>query len=146
MRVCVYVCAFFVFGLAYIVSPGASDCLFPHTSLRSLLGRCGAQGLLASLFAAVPSRFHSAWSIVANWFLRRRVLQAAVLAGGILARLACSGGVCLISQPEHLVFFHGMTKVALPRALRLTWLLLAVPAGPLARVGSAAVHCELFVF
>ena len=70
-----------------------------------------------------------------------------MLAGGVLAGLAGSGGMSVRSFLEHLVLFHDMAKIALPRALCLTGVLLAVPAGPLARVGAAfAVCCDLFVF
>ena len=116
------------------------------TWLRSLLGHCGAHGRLAGLLVAVPCRLHSASSIVANGFLGSWVLGAAVLAGGVLTGFARSGNVCLSSHPEHMGFFDFLTKIACPRALGLARLLLAVPAGPLARVPAAAVHCELFVF
>ena len=128
-------------------TPGATACLFLCTSFRSFLGHGSAHGLLASLFVAVPGRSHSASSRAAKWLLGVRVLEAAELAGGELTSLASSGSVSATFFPEHMGVFHNMAKVARPRALGLTWPLLAVPAGPLARVGAAfAVCCDLFVF
>ena len=137
----------FFLCLAFIVSPGPTACLFPYTSFGSLVGRCGAQGLLARLFVAVPFRPHSALCIVAKWLFRRRVQQAAVLADGVLAGLARCCSVRLVKLPEHMGFFDHMTKVAWPRASCFAYFFLAEPAGPLARVGAAfAIYCNLFVY
>ena len=53
----------------------------------------------------------------------------------------------LILLPEHMCVLHQVANVARPRALPLTKPVLAVPAGPLARVGAAfAVHFAFLFF
>ena len=134
------VCFFPSMKLLGITAPS-----FLHPLFRSLLGRCcGAHGLLAGLLAAVPGCSHSAASRAAKWLLGGRVLEAAVLAGGVLTGLTCLGGVSATFFPEHLVLFHDMTKIALPRACGLAFRGITKPAGPLARVAAAAVHCALW--
>ena len=140
----VHRCVFFLafMKLLCITAPSFLSPLF-----RSFLGRCcGAHGLLAGLLAAVPGCSHSAASIVPKRLLRGWVLEAAVLAGGVLTSVACLDRVTISCFPKHLVLLQDMAKIALARALCLTGVLVAVPAGPLARVGAAAVHCVLFVF
>ena len=111
------------------------------------LGLGGVHGLLAGLLVAVPLRPQSASRRAAKWFLRRWVLQAAVLADGVLAGLARCCSVRLVKLPEHMGFFDHMTKVAWPRASCFAYFFLAEPAGPLARVGAAfAIYCNLFVY
>ena len=135
------------FFLAFLKLLGITSPSFLRLLFRSLLGRCGgAHGLLAGLSAAVPGCSHSAASIGANRLLRSCVLEAAVLAGGVLTSFACLGSVVLVFFSKHLVLFHVMAKVAPARALCPASLAITVPAGPLARVGAAAVHCVLFVF
>ena len=137
---------FFLHAFMKILGITASSFLCPL--FRRFLGRCcGAHGLLAGLLAAVPRRTHSAASIVAKRLLRSWVLEATVLAAGVLAGLARLGSVFLVLFPERLGLLHSVTKVALARALCLASLAFAVPAGPLARVGAAfAVCCDLFLF
>ena len=138
----------YVFFLACTKIPGGTASSFLRPLFRSFLGRCcGAHGLLAGLLAAVPGCSHSAASIVPKRLLRGWVLEAAVLAGGVLTSVACLDRVTISCFPKHLVLLQDMAKIALARALCLTGVLLAVPAGPLARVGAAfAVCCDLFVF
>ena len=136
------------FFLAFMKLLGITAPSFLSPLFRSLLGCCcGAHGLLAGLIVAVPRCCHSAASCAAKGLLRSWVLEAAVLAGRVLTGVACRDRVTISCFPKHLVLFHDMAKIALLRALRLTGVLVAVPAGPLARVGAAfAVCCDLFLF
>ena len=143
VNVYAYMCFFFVFFPACMKTPGVTACLFLCTSFRSFLGHGSAHGLLAGLFVAVPHRLHSASSRAAKWLIRSWVLEAAVLASGVLTGLACIGSVSVSFFPKHLVLFHSMTKNARSRALGLAFRGIIEPAVPLARVGAAAVHHAL---
>ena len=124
----------FLFLLAFVKILGITSSSFLCPLFRRFLGRCcGAQGLLAGLLAAVPRRTHSATCRAAKWLLRCWVLEAAVPAGGVLTSLACSGNVFIRFSAKHLVLFHVMTKIALPRALGLAFWCLTEPSAPLTR-------------
>ena len=111
---------FFFLACMKITGVTASSFLSPW--LRSFLGRGGsAHGLLAGLSAAVPHRTHSATCRAAKGLLRCCVLEAAMPAGGVLTSLACLGPGSIRLFPKHLVLFHDMAKIALLRALGLTW-------------------------
>ena len=144
----IYICVCLCLHCSFFCSPAClkSLGLLLPTWLRSLLGHCGAHGRLAGLLVAVPGSIHSASSIVANGFLGVRVLEAAVLAGGVLAGLTCRGSVSVSFFPVHLVLFHVMTNFACPRTLGLALLGLAVPTGPLARECGAFIIQQLFAW
>ena len=142
----IHTCVLPFFFLACMKTPGVTASSFLCTSFRNFLGRCcGAHGLLAGLFVAVPHRSHSASSRAAKWLFRSWVLEATVLAGGVLAGMTGRGSVSVRFFPEALALFHELTKIALLRALGLAFRGVTKPAGPLARVGAAfAVCCDLF--